>query len=85
MGEDRIETRVSIEIDKHPDQMRGDMMVERQQGNTKVLFVPTKPDWATETKMEAEITVKDTSYKTRAKTIPTLKAWPVNGQEFSFF
>jgi hypothetical protein len=68
MTEERLKVGLNIEIDGHLDEMTGDITVERQQGNRRVLFAPTKPDWATAIEMEVEIAVKDTSYKIRAKT-----------------
>ena len=68
MTEEKVKLGLNIEIDGHLDGMTGDITVERRPGNRRVLFAPTKPDWATETKLEVEIAVKDTSYKIQAKT-----------------
>ena len=69
MKEGEAALELSIEIDGHPDQMAGSVKIEKQQGKAKVLFAPTKPDWAAKNNMEVEIDVKDTSYHIRAKTI----------------
>jgi hypothetical protein len=69
MSEEQARSELSIEIDGHRDQMAGEIEIKKRPEKAKLLFVPTKPDWARGNNLEVEVGIKDTSYQVKAKAV----------------